>query len=77
MRLYTWSAGSVALFVCVLLIFAGDSAHAYIDPGTGSYLLQFAIGAAFAAAFAIKAFWGKIRLALSHVLRRSHDGADQ
>ena len=42
-----------------LAILAGN-ADAYIDPGTGSYVLQVAIAAAVAVAFSIKVFWKKI-----------------
>jgi len=71
MRVHTWSVGSVILFVCAFFVCTGDQAHAYIDPGTGSYLLQFAIGALFALLFAVKAFWGKIREYLSRTFRRT------
>lgn len=35
-------------------------AWAYIDPGTGSYVIQIVIAAVVGGAFAIKAFWQKI-----------------
>jgi hypothetical protein len=36
------------------------AAAAYIDPGTGSYVLQFAVAALVGLAFSIKVFWKKI-----------------
>jgi len=36
------------------------SAAGYIDPGTGSYVLQIAIAFALGLAFSIKVFWKKI-----------------
>lgn len=36
-------------------------AHAYLDPGTGSMILQGAIAALAAAAFTIKTYWYRIR----------------
>jgi hypothetical protein len=36
------------------------AAAAYIDPGTGSYVLQLAIAALVGVAFSIKVFWKKI-----------------
>jgi drug/metabolite transporter (DMT)-like permease len=71
MRIHTWSVSSVILFVGAFFVCAGDPAYAYIDPGTGSYLLQFAIGALFALLFAVKAFWGRIRESLSRAFRRT------
>ena len=35
-------------------------ANAYIDPGTGSFIFQAAIGALLAAGVAIKLFWKRI-----------------
>ena len=34
---------------------------AYIDPGTGSYLLQIALGGLFGAGYAVRHFWSRIR----------------
>lgn len=36
-------------------------AYAYIDPGTGSFVLQAVIAALVSIFFTIKAFWGKIK----------------
>lgn len=34
--------------------------HAYLDPGSGSFLLQLLIAGLVGGAFIIKGFWGKI-----------------
>ena len=34
---------------------------AYIDPGTGSYLLQIALGGIFATGYAVRHFWSRIK----------------
>ena len=39
--------------------------RAYLDPGSGSILLQMVIAAALGAAFAVKVYWKKIKGALS------------
>jgi len=39
--------------------FLGE-AHAYVDPGTGSYVLQIVIAGLVAGLFAIKSFWLQI-----------------
>jgi len=36
--------------------------YAYIDPGTGSYIIQIIIAALFGISFGIKLFWGKIKV---------------
>ena len=48
----------------ILLMFVGEPAYAYLDPGTGSMLLQVILGGVAAIAVAIKLFWYKIRAAV-------------
>jgi hypothetical protein len=36
------------------------SAHAYVDPGTGSYVLQTALAIVFAVAYAARIYWRNI-----------------
>ena len=43
-----------------LIIISSKGANAYIDPGTGSYVLQIAIASLLAAGFVIKATWKNI-----------------
>jgi hypothetical protein len=38
-----------------------QKAHAYIDPGTGSYILQMILAGLLGATFAIKIFWKRIK----------------
>ncbi|OHC74266.1 MAG: hypothetical protein A3H92_09310 [Rhodospirillales bacterium RIFCSPLOWO2_02_FULL_58_16] len=38
----------------------GDPAHAYLDPGTGSILLQMILGGAAGAAVVLKLYWRRI-----------------
>jgi predicted permease len=35
--------------------------HAYVDPGTGSYLLQLILAALFGMLFTLKVFWARIK----------------
>lgn len=41
-------------------VFAQD-AYAYLDPGTGSYILQLLIAVLVGALFAVKLFWNNIK----------------
>ena len=41
-----------------------DNAFAYIDPGTGSMILQSLIGALVGAGIILKVYWTKIKFAL-------------
>ena len=51
------------------LVFTTPS-YAYLDPGTGSYVLQLLIGVLIGAAFAIRFYWKKIWSFLSNRLSR-------
>lgn len=47
-----------------LIVVCSKPACAYIDPGTGSYVLQVVIASLLATAFVIKSAWGNIRRAV-------------
>lgn len=51
-------------FTAVLLVLWAGSVYAYLDPGTGSMLLQVILGGVAAVAVALKLFWYKIRAAI-------------
>lgn len=57
------SRSRAAWFVLVFLSFwllTVPAAHAYVDPGTGSYIFQVLIGIFLGAAVAVKLFWRRI-----------------
>ncbi len=45
----------------VLLIGLAGNAHAYIDPGTGSYILQLLVAALLGAMFTLKLYWARVK----------------
>jgi len=45
--------------------------YAYLDPGTGSIILQAVIGVLVGALFAIKIFWGRIKSFLGGLFSKS------
>jgi hypothetical protein len=47
------------IFLILAVLLAAD-AHAYLDPGTGSMLLQVILGGVAAVAVALKLFWYRI-----------------
>jgi hypothetical protein len=66
----TFSRRLTRLFILsgmLLLISVGD-AHAYIDPGTGSFVFQLVVASLLGAAFAVKAFWRNIKGFFSKLL---------
>ena len=60
---------------CILILVFVDSAFAYLDPGTGSMLLQVILGGAAAVGVAVKLYWHKIRAAIG--LRHKPDTKDE
>jgi len=51
------------VFVTILLLLIFTDAVAYLDPGTGSMLLQVVLGGIAAIGVAIKLYWHKLRAA--------------
>lgn len=51
------------IFITVLLLLMFTDALAYLDPGTGSMLLQVILGGVAAVGVAIKLYWHKLRAA--------------
>ncbi len=52
---------SLATIVLVLLVLGARPAHAYLDPASGSMILQVIVAAVAAVLITIKAFWHRIR----------------
>ena len=68
MRLSTVLAG-FAVLVC-----ASGNAYAYLDPGTGSIILQAIIATVASSLFVIKMYWYRLKAMFG--LSRNHDDAD-
>ena len=50
-----------AALLAALLLLLPCKASAYIDPGTGSYMLQLVLAALLGGLFAVKMFWRNIK----------------
>lgn len=50
------------IVLSLLLLIEPLSVHAYIDPGSGSLLVQMLIASVVGVSVGIRAFWGRIRL---------------
>ena len=60
--------GMLQIALLVFLCFVQPrKAFAYVDPGTGSYVLQVLLAALFGALFAVKIFWTKIKRLLKQL----------
>lgn len=59
MRMNNTKLHFILLLLALVLIFP-PRAHAYLDPGTGSYILQIAAATIFGGLFFLKTFWRQI-----------------
>ena len=50
----------IVLMMLVLISFPAHS-HAYIDPGTGSFVIQMVVAAVLGAFFALKMYWRRLK----------------
>ena len=62
----------------LLVLVVNRTAFGYIDPGTGSFILQVLLGSLLGAAVAVKMFWRQIRGILGRLFsRRRKDDPDE
>jgi hypothetical protein len=64
--------------VVMVMLTCPPEARAYIDPGTGSFVIQGIIAAVVGAGVAVKLFWGRIKATLTgrQPDQRDDDGDD-
>ncbi|MHB9130716.1 MAG: hypothetical protein ACYDBB_06460 [Armatimonadota bacterium] len=60
MKFWHGAASLITLFTLGLIIITGQDAHAYLDPGSGSYLIQLAVAALVGGMVALRHFWDRI-----------------
>jgi len=65
----------VLVFTFYFLLFP-KNVHAYVDPGTGSYILQIVAAMVFGSIFALKLYWGKIKYFFTSLFIKK-DGAEK
>jgi hypothetical protein len=68
----SFSGRALRCFVILSLlgVLGATNAHTYLDPGTGSYILQLVLAALLGAAFAVKVFWVRIRTFVANLISR-------
>ena len=54
-------AWPVAVLLTFCVLFAVQPAYAYVDPGSGSLLIQMLIAAVVGISFTIRLYWGKLK----------------
>jgi len=61
----------------IALVFLSRSAFAYLDPGTGSYILQMVLAAVLGGLVALGVFWRRVVLFLKRVFGRTETMVDK
>jgi len=65
---------SGVLLSVFLLPLTSQNIHAYIDPGTGSLIIQVLIASFVGGLFLLKVFWGKVKAFLSNLFSKARRG---
>lgn len=65
--------GAIALALAALALGARP-AHAYLDPGSGSFIYQILIASVLGAGFAIRMYWRKLKGLFARHPAREKDG---
>jgi hypothetical protein len=60
--------------VLLLLVVSERPAHAYIDPGTASYLFQLIAGAVLGVVFVMRTYWNRIVTSVRSLVSRDASG---
>jgi hypothetical protein len=55
------SMRSFVVVSSLALVLSAAPAHAYLDPGIGSYALQMALAAIVSVGFVVRAYWQRLR----------------
>ena len=59
--MYLRKIGITSVLIFSLSMALSKNAYAYLDPGTGSYIIQLLIAAFVGIGFAVRLFWGRIK----------------
>lgn len=67
----------LALTVIMAMVLMPTPALAYLDPGTGSFVIQGIIAAIVGGGFAVKMFWGRIKAKITGKTPTEDDDPDE
>lgn len=66
----------VKTFTILLIFFLPSNAYAYLDPGTGSIILQAILGFIAAAVASVSIYWTKFKLLLNKIFNKKKQEND-
>ncbi len=58
------------LLILVMALIWAPNTYGYLDPGTGSYLIQILLAGILSIAFTLKVFWKQIKIYFTKIIRR-------
>lgn len=64
---------SAVIIILVLMLTSPKCAYAYVDPGTGSFVVQLILGFIFGSIIGIKLYWKKIKSFFAKLFSRKPD----
>ena len=67
----------LAIFAAAIYFLIPQKAFAYIDPGTGSYVIQVITAAFIGFLFSIKMFWNNIKVYFSKLLNKQQSDENE
>ena len=72
------ASGQILILAAVAILTFPNFVHAYLDPGSGSYIIQVLFGMLFGASYLAKVYWGRIKsfFSKSHAEEISSDSKD-
>lgn len=67
---------SILVLTALLQIGLASPAHAYLDPGTGSYIWQIVLAAIVGLGFLVKVYWSKLKAAAKRLFSRTAEAPE-
>lgn len=64
---------TLPIVALILVLCFSPDAYAYLDPGTGSYMLQILLGSLVAGFFVIKQYWHRLKNFFKELFRKKED----
>ena len=63
---------NLLIAIILMLLILPQSSYAYLDPGTGSYIIQIIIAGFLGGIFALKIFWKQIKVFFKKIFSKNH-----
>ncbi len=64
---------TLSVFVLFLKFLFAPSAHAYLDPGSGSFIIQMVVAGLMGFILMVKIYWGRIRTFFTNIFSRGEN----